>query len=330
MSDALTIRARGCLVGLSLGDALGAPTEGKSQREIMRHWGRVTDFLSEDQSGSDDTEYALFNARLLMQHGRALTSEVIARHWKDEIAGSANSFKGAGFSEMLAIRNLRSGLLPPRSGYHLHAWSDGVAMRVAPFGVVFPGCPDRAATLAECDGVVTHSGEGVLAAKAVAAAVAQAMVGSPLDAILAAALQAVSVDSWTWRAISTGVTIGSAAEDVWSALPPLAAALVHDVYFWPDLAPEAVSLAFGVLAAGRGHFCDTILGAVNIGRDTDTIAAIAGAVVGAQQGETAIPEKWRRRITTVRGNCLRLVENMDIREVADRLAQIGRTSETDT
>ena len=74
MKSDRTSRARGCLLGLAVGDALGGPTEGKSPEEIAHRWGRVTDFLSPDQTGSDDTEYALFNARLLLRHGAALTA----------------------------------------------------------------------------------------------------------------------------------------------------------------------------------------------------------------------------------------------------------------
>ncbi|MCK7522987.1 MAG: ADP-ribosylglycohydrolase family protein [Ignavibacteriales bacterium] len=50
--------------------ALGSPTEGKTPDEIFSKWGRVTDFLSDDQGGSDDTEYALFTAQLLLQKKR--------------------------------------------------------------------------------------------------------------------------------------------------------------------------------------------------------------------------------------------------------------------
>ena len=42
-------RARGSFIGLAVGDALGSPTEGKTSDEIFSRWGRVTDFLTEDQ-----------------------------------------------------------------------------------------------------------------------------------------------------------------------------------------------------------------------------------------------------------------------------------------
>jgi ADP-ribosylglycohydrolase len=316
-------RARGCLMGLAIGDALGGPTEGKSQEEIARRWGRVDGFLTDDQSGSDDTEYALFNARLLIRHGTELRAAMVAEAWNKEIVNSSNAHKGAGFSEMMAIRNLKAGLLPPESGQHLHSWSDGLAMRVAPFGIVAAGDPTRAAKLAAEDGSVTHSGEGVFAGQAVAAAVAVAMLGSNVDAIVDAARKVIPADSWTSRGIERAVTIANKYPDVWSALKPLSAEIVVSSYFWPDIGPEAVALAFGVIAASRGNFRDAVLGGVNMGRDTDTIAAIAGAIIGARQGIDALPPEWTRRVSVARGTCLESIKGMDVLRTADAIADLA-------
>jgi ADP-ribosylglycohydrolase len=310
-------------MGLAIGDALGGPTEGKSRQEIIRLWNRVTDFLSETQGGSDDTEYALFNARLLINEGVHLSAEVIADAWKEDIIGTANIYRGAGFSEMLAIRNLKSGLMPPYSGQHLHAWSDGLAMRVAPFGIVAAGRPELAAQLAGVDGSVTHSGEGIFAGQAVAAAVAQAMAGNSLTDIVAAAKHVIPSDSWTRRTIDKGVSIGEQSPDMWSALTPLYDELVCSSYFWSDIAPEAVGLAFGVLVAARGDVRDAVLGGANVGRDTDTIASIAGSIAGARSGIDAIPQTWRGRVAVSRGACLGVVQGMEIEKTADQLVELA-------
>lgn len=323
MNGDIQRRARGCLMGLAIGDALGGPTEGKSQEEIARRWGRVDGFLTDDQSGSDDTEYALFNARLLFRHGTDLNAAMVAEGWKREILHASNTYKGAGFSEMMAIRNLKAGLLPPLSGQHLHAWSDGLAMRVAPFGIVAAGRPDRAAKLAAMDGSVTHSGEGIYAGQAVAASVAVAMQGSPVGEIVDAARNVIPRDSWTSRGIERAVAIAGECPDVWSALKPLYDRLVVSSYFWSDVAPEAVALAFGIVVASRGDFRAAVLGGVNCGRDTDTIAAIAGAIIGARQGIDALPQEWTRRVSVARGTCLEIVKGMDILQTSDGLAKLA-------
>jgi len=318
-----TSRARGCLVGLAIGDALGGPTEGLLPETIRRRWGRVTDFLGESQSGSDDTEYALFNARLLLKYGAQISAEAIAGGWQKEIISASNTYKGAGFSEMLAIRNLQEGLLPPHSGRHLHSWSDGLAMRVAPFGIVAAGRPELAARLAGMDGSVTHAGEGIFAGQAVAAAIACAMGGASVDAIIDAALGVIPPDSWTSTDIIRAVSVGARSPDIWSALDPLYQEIVCTSYFWSDVAPEAVALAFGILTAARGRFRDAVLGGVNVGRDTDTIAAIAGAIAGAREGMDALPGEWARRVLVSRGTCLSAVRGMNIQETADQLVALA-------
>lgn len=321
----LQARARGSLVGLAVGDALGSPTEGKTPDEIVSKWGRVTDFLSDDQGGSDDTEYALFCAKLLLLHKRALTSGIVAEAYRRDIINSANSYKGAGFSEIIAINNLLIGLQPPASGQHVHSWSDGLAMRVAPYGIASAGDPHFAAHLAKEDGVVANSGEGIFSGQAVAAAIAVAMTGASFEKIAHAALDVIPRNSWTASSITRGISIGSSCSDIWSSLKPLHQSLACSYYYWPDVAPEAVGLAFGIIAAARGTFEDAVLGAVNIGRDTDTIAAIAGAICGASLGIQVIPERWSKRISVSRGNCIKAVRNINIVNVADDLSLLAQS-----
>ncbi len=324
MVISLQDRARGSLMGLAVGDALGGPTEGKTPEKILSLWGRVNDFLYDDQTGSDDTEYALFNARLLLEKKRVITEDDFAAAWRRDIIKANNTYKGAGFSEIIAIKNLLKGLQPPQSGQHLHSWSDGLAMRVAPFGIVSVGDPQQAAHLASNDGSVSHSGEGIYSGQAVASAIASAMNGDSLDNIIIAALDVIPKDSWTYNSINRGVEIGDNVMDVWDALTPLYRSIACSFYFWTDVAPEAVGLAFGLIKAAQGKFEDAVLGAVNIGRDTDTIAAISGAICGAMNGIQAIPEKWTKHISNARGICINIVKDMNIIEVADELSSLAQ------
>ena len=318
-------RARGSFIGLAVGDALGSPTEGKTPDEITSRWGRVTDFLTDDQGGSDDTEYALFSAKLLLEKKRELTSADVAQAWRRDIIKSDNAYKGAGFSEIIAIANLSNGLQPPQSGQHLHSWSDGLAMRVVPFGIAFTGNPELAAQYAEIDGAVSHSGEGIYSGQAIAAAISVAMSGASLELIIQAALDAVPKDSWTFNSINQAVKIGQNSKDVWNSIKPLHKAIACAYYYWTDVAPEAVGLAFGIITAAKLNFEDAVLGAVNIGRDTDTIAAIAGAICGAHNGIQFIPERWTKRILVSRGICISTVKNMNILNVADELALLAES-----
>ena len=319
----IAAHARGCLAGLALGDALGSPAEGKTPAQIREHWGRIDDFLSPEQGGTDDTEYALFSARLLLTYGLELTPGNVVEGYRREIISGDNAYKGAGFSEILSIRNLEAGLMPPASGRHLHSWSDGLAMRVAPYGIAAAGDPALAAKLAAVDGCVTHAGEGIYSGQAVAAAIAAAMNGAELNTVFEAALSVLPEDCWTCRALRRALAIARDHPGVWNAIQPLHDEIVCHAYYWADIAPEAVGLAFGLLAAADGDFEESVLGGVNIGRDTDTIAAIAGAIAGARGGLTAIPPHWRLRLRKAAGTCIKTVRGMDVLETADRLADLA-------
>ncbi|KAB8184648.1 ADP-ribosylglycohydrolase family protein [Microbispora catharanthi] len=328
-------RARGCLLGLAAGDALGAPAENLAPEEIAARWGVLTEI---ERGGTDDTEYTIFAATVLLRHGHALTSEDVARAWREEIVARLDGpMRGAGFSELGTVEALRRGLEPPLTGrWHAHGWSDGLAMRAAPYGIFAAGDPDEAARLAETDGRVSHTGEGILGGRAVAAAVAVAMTGAPPGEVAGAALRAVPEDSWTARNLRAALEIaartprpllGRALHDpLGRALHGSFARALHDTvvvkhYPWTDLAPEAVALAFAAYVAGGGEVEASVVTAANLGRDADTTAAIAGALAGAGRGEAAVPARWAERIGPVAGRCLPVVAGRDVRDVADEIVK---------
>ncbi|MBP0462054.1 ADP-ribosylglycohydrolase family protein [Streptomyces montanisoli] len=325
-SGSLRDRARGALIGLAVGDALGAPAENMKPSQIRERWGRIEDFVSDDPAGTDDTEYAIFSGLLLARHGSALTVGDVEAAWHSWIADrNEGPFRGAGFSERGTLENLRRGLAAPITAQHRHAWSDGLAMRAAPFGVFAAGRPVEAARLVAIDGTVSHEGEGIYGGQAVAAGVAAAMGGDGVPAVLAAALSVVPDDSWTARSLRRAVTAAGRLRLDGSLTRldrerALRASVVIGGYPWTDLAPEAVGLAFGAFALVGGEFAGSVLGAVNMGRDADTTAAVAGALAGALGGVGAIPERWSSAVRPVRGSCLPSMAGHHVRDIADLLS----------
>lgn len=315
-------RARGCLAGLAVGDALGRPAEGMEPPQIVERWGRIEGYVADTPLGSDDTEYALLTAKALLRYGDDFSAETVAQLWVQEVCGQEGGFAGGGFSEMAAIRNLERGYLPPRSGQHPHAWSDGLAMRVAPIGIVAVGDPAEAARLAREDGLVSHAGEGIYAGQAVAAAVASAMGGADAQQAFDAGLSVIPEASWTARCMQTAQRVVDAAPN-WSVAAENAVneLAVHS-YYWADLAPEAVGLTFTAVLAGGGDARETILNAVNLGRDADTIAAMAGAIAGAMSGIEAIPDEWLPAVAVAPGICLSTTRGMDPMEIAEQLTEV--------
>lgn len=326
-------RVYGALIGQAVGDALGAPTEGMTREEITSKYGWVDDFVSDDPAGTDDTEYAVLSARIVLKYGHELTPGDVTAEWRKNLVEQDGGFYGGGFSEMTAINNLRAGLVAPQTGTDNHEmWSDGTAMRIAPVGVFCAGNPREAARLAAIDAQVSHARDGIYCGQAVAAAVAAALVESSWEAVIDAGLAVVPADSWSARMIARAVDIGRRAPGLRSAVDQLYEEISLFHYPWADVAPEATALAFGVLAASSGDYVDAVLAGVNVGRDADTIAAMAGGIAGALHGAEAVPERWRVRINRVRGHCIKAVAGTDLAELAEALHRAlgtGRVNETD-
>ncbi|MFF2670702.1 ADP-ribosylglycohydrolase family protein, partial [Streptomyces niveus] len=138
--------------------------------------------------------------------------------------------------------------------------------------------------------------------------------------VVAAARSAIPMDSWTARSLRRAVVAaGREYPDTLTRERAVRSAVVIGGYPWTDLAPEAVGLAFGAFAAARGDFRTSVLTAVNMGRDADTTAAVAGALSGAVSGAGAIPPEWSSAIGPVRGSCLPSMRGYHVLDIADLL-----------
>ena len=319
--DDLLRRAHGALLGVAIGDAMGAPVEGRSAAEIRAEYGRVTGFLSDAAVGTDDTDFTLFNAMLLATYGAAITTEQVEVEWRDKLLAPGRAYRPGGFSDVVSTRNLAAGLHAPQSGAFGHQmWSDGVAMAISPAGIVAAGRPALAARLAVTLGCVSNGRDGIYTAQAIAAAISVAMVGASPEEMLEAALAAAPADSWTGRSLRRAATICvQLSDDLDTALTQLSAELVVPWWPWADLATEAVPLALGAFLAAKGEFERAVPAGVSLGRDADTIGAIVGSLAGAYGGADAIPAAWARRAEVAPGKCIGVVAGLDIAEMARRL-----------
>lgn len=313
-------RAYGAILGQAVGDALGAPTEGMSRAAIRDAYGWVEDFVAEEPAGTDDTEYAVLTARTILRYGHGLTVDDVTREWRRNLVGQKGGFAGGGFSEMTAINNLRKGLIAPISGTDNHEmWSDGSAMRIAPIGVFCAGDPSEAARLAAVEARVSHARDGIYCAQALAASVSVALVSEAWDQVIEAGIANMPSDSWASRSVRRAVDVASSCESLEAAVDALYDEIAILQYPWADVGPEATGMAYGVLAAARGQYVPTVLAGANLGRDADTIAAMAGAMAGALRGAQAIPARWRDAINVIPGNCITATAGTDLARLTAEL-----------
>ena len=314
-------KAYGCLAGLALGDALGMPTECMTPERIAEEFGTIRGIVATPAwhphsalpfaSVTDDTEQALALADIYAR-GEKMTAERVAQAilaWADAQGAQLEFYIGP--STRRALDALKSGADPRESGQK--GITNGAAMRIAPVGIVHAGRFDRALadTVEAC--LPTHGTMlAISGAAAVAFAVCEAMTESPtVESVLHAAMQGAvegrEHGAWVWTAplehrIALAVRLVREAPGEADARESLYKYIGVDI-----TVSESVPAALGLVALAKGDPMRAVLNAAQIGGDTDTIGAIAGAICGALSGIESIDRDMLAMVERANGLDLAMV-----------------------
>ncbi|GAB2553518.1 ADP-ribosylglycohydrolase family protein [Kribbella endophytica] len=340
-------RAVGALYGLAIGDALGMPTQSLPRARIVELYGEVVDGLRpapDDQplaagmpagSITDDTEQAILLGRLVVEGNGLVDGHELARRllaWEDDMR-ARGSLDLLGPSTKRALDALLAGGDITQTGRY--GTTNGAAMRITPVGIATP--PDLLIDRVIAASAPTHNtGLALAAASAVAAAVSVGVDGATVreatTAAVAAAREAASHGFWVAgadvsRRIEWALEVLAAPGDANGSghgdqsgraavlEPGVAAGLLYELVGTSLAAQESVPAAFAV-ANGFDDPWMVVRVAASVGGDTDTIAAIAGAVVGACHGVDGFPEDVRRTVSAVNG--------LELESLAGELLKVRR------
>ncbi len=175
----------------------------------------------------------------------------------------------------------------------------GAAVRVAPVGILYHSNRlDELVEGAREASVSTHGGALALAAAAAtAAAVSAAVDGAAPPAIIELAQRAAR-QAETARAGAPSATFANAIAVIYQDLGrrALRHAEIAASYF-PSSPLTIVPLALA-LGAVAGSVQEGVLLATNVGGDSDSVASIAGAILGARRPETVI-DHWYETVEIV-------------------------------
>ena len=276
LTDVELDRARGVLLGLAVGDALGGPLEFMSAAEIRaRHRGPVEDYVGggwlslEPGQGTDDTAMALALAR------SAATSMSYDPDWalKAYLEWFRTGPPDVGSTIRAALEAADAGGSAIAAAETLHrragrSAGNGSLMRIAPSALRYLRQPERRALAARADSKLTHHDDH--------AADACQWLCEMIAGLVAGVHPAELVAPATLRAECEVTSVAAAA-----------AANGHAVGY--------VGTALGVASAALRtvkSFEEGLTWAVNLGGDADTNGAVAGALLGARFGARAIPARW--------------------------------------
>jgi len=276
--------AKGTLLGLACGDALGRPVEFRSPAQIAEQHGTLTDMVGHGTHGkpagtvTDDTDLALCIARSLVEHGGFDGQDVSDRFaaWYDD-----GPFD-VGLMTADAITEYKSGTSWRDAGREV--WQrraegsnagNGSVMRCAPHAIAFADDPDTLERVSKQSSAITHHDPrcqyGCVLLNHTIAGFLHGNDDPLTDAI-------ARVD-------------GGAPDE-----------LVETIRLVPDLVGEdqlentgyvvhtLQTSLYDALTADTAE--EAIVASVNRGGDTDTLGAVTGALAGARFGAEALPDRW--------------------------------------
>ena len=251
------------------------------------------------------------------------------RQWIPELETDAILLQRIFLAEKWLVARIHYGHIDPREAGVGNIVNCGATMYAAPIGIINAGSPDTAYAEAIDVAGAHQSSYGREAAGVYAAAVAEAMrVGATVSSVLDVALRLAK--DGTRDAIESVVEAASTRSDWRDSLAHLRSAVEPFDTVGPNYrAPardaripsrtksiEELPIALGMLVVGGGDYSEAVLGSINYGRDSDSIAVMAGSIAGALHGLEAVPGEWVDAVTEG--------SRIDITATGPRIAAVAR------
>lgn len=279
----------GCLLGGLIGDAMGAPAEGKSFQEIEKEFGKIDDFEGE---GTDDSIVKLILCQAIIENGGYISAD----EWAKSFLENKKKFYNLFYVPVKnMIHKIESKLtLPVYAGLgNMHSSSS--AMGISPMGLI-NACNPRQAALETYDvaGLI-HAGGSTFCrdgACAIAAAVAEAMkVNCTVESVVSSATDYL-------HKVSSAEMINCIKETIQIAKSLGNYQEFREKFYQDKLrsiacdSRETVPCALSLFYLAKGDPTEAIIYGANFGRDADTISTMTGALSGAFKGIDGLKPGW--------------------------------------
>lgn len=292
----------GCLLGTAVGDALGLPYEGLSPRRRVRLYPDLERYhLLPFGRGmcSDDTEHTIMVAQALIETAGYAKALRDAEAFRSKLAGGMRLWllglpAGIGMATLRGI--LKLWLFVPQRWQGSYSAGNAPSMRCALIGVFWAEEPELLRLHVRAATRLTHTDP-----KAEQAALAVAIAAS------LSARDGGRVDAFEY-ARQMRSFLGSEGEELARLIDKVANSVLAGEAT-PAFAQgiglkrgvtgysfHTVPVALHAWLAHRASYREAVIAAIECGGDTDTVAAITGAIVGAGTGQEGLPQEWLCRL----------------------------------
>ncbi len=279
----------GCLIGAAIGDGLGAWREGRriAEKEDIASLAEKV----EELAYTDDTHMTIGVVESLIQ-SRGFDGEHMAQTFIKNY--EAEPWRGYGPGPPRVFRMIKRGEPWDSAASKIYrggSFGNGSAMRVAPIGLLYSNNPAKLREIAYKSSSITHSHElGKEGAALQAYAVALAL-NTPSDeeidreAFLLKLQNFAQTQLYKEKIANTKELLGEQDR------ARVVAVLGNGIE-----ALNSVPTAIYCFLKQPKSYKDSVIYAISLGGDTDTIASMAGAISGAYLGIEAIPQEWSLKL----------------------------------
>ena len=357
MPITLKDRFRGCIAATWAGSSMGAAVEGWSRERISQQYGfldRLVSYAHYDgtwQRPPGTTEdgierQKLITTAIIEEQGRIQAHNLVAV-WLRDLDPKRMAFKQEAFDRSL-LELARAGVPPSELG-GLWPFPNVISMARAshPLGLINAGDPQAAADDTFDVGRVyfPQTAFALRWAALYNASIAEACrPGATVESVLETARRFVAyrAEAGSLYAIYDTINweVNHALELAAKHTDPMA---MRDEFYQfyeggnyfnygQSQANEIISKGLAVFALSKGDPKQSILTAVNFGRDTDCLAAVAGGLAGALFGPSSLPPEWIEQVNEATRQDPYTNTRRTIEEAADGLfgafrAKMGRLAD---
>ncbi len=308
--DVLRDKIKGGWAGQTIGVTFGGPTEFRYRGTMIQdytpiawHGGLLKESFERSMGLYDDVYVDLTFVDVIEKHGVGATAEQFAE-----------AFARAGYqlwhANQMARYNLLRGLKPPASGHwRNNPEADDIDFQIeADFiGLMSPGMPNTASSIADRVGHIMNSGDGWYGGVYMAAMYTLAFTSSDVDFVVTEGLKAIPAGTRFRDTISAVIDLHTRYPDDWKrAWFEIERKWAEDVgcaegvfgAFNIDARLNAAYVVLGLLY-GQGDMTRTISIATRAGQDSDCNPASAAGILGVMLGYAGIPAFWKQGLADV-------------------------------